>query len=117
MYLPSEDSQVCPGSCAADWTWSHHVQALPSSLTGRLLVVHVWRQNHPTSAPSKRQVRSDITDAFFEYRHACEDALWGTFGAVEHWAKVETAHDLDRRDRLRSRLARRFPVQAFNDAR
>ena len=87
--------------------------------------------------------RAAITEAFFDYRHACEDALWGEYGAVEHWAKVEAMHDAPRavrkssprlclnlprrcevdgrccgaQARLRARLGERFPVEAFNAAR
>jgi L-galactono-1,4-lactone dehydrogenase len=68
----------------------------------------------PSGEPA---VREAITEAFFDYRHACEDALWQEFGAVEHWAKVETRHDEERRERLRTRLASRFPVHVFNAAR
>ena len=68
----------------------------------------------PSDEPA---VRAKITDAFFAYRHACEDALWQEFGAVEHWAKVEASHDDARREQLRKRLSARFPVNAFNEAR
>merc|ERR1711871_28399 len=63
------------------------------------------------------RVRGSITDAFFAYRHACEDALWDAFGAVEHWAKVEVGRDAERSNRLRRRLATRFPLSDFNAAR
>ena len=36
---------------------------------------------------------------------------------MEHWAKVEATHDEQRRERLRRRLAERFPTLHFNRAR
>lgn len=40
----------------------------------------------PTSDEEQREV---ITKRFFEYRRAAQLQLWDSFGAHEHWAKIE----------------------------
>mmetsp|Transcript_10578 Transcript_10578/g.34950 ORF Transcript_10578/g.34950 Transcript_10578/m.34950 type:complete len:561 (-) Transcript_10578:164-1846(-) len=68
----------------------------------------------PTDDPGQRR---DITDAFQRYKRKCEDILWPTYGAVEHWAKIELPTDQDHADRVRKRLADRFPTADFAVAR
>ena len=36
--------------------------------------------------------RTDITEAFFNYKKECAGSLWGRYGAQEHWAKIEVRH-------------------------
>merc|ERR1711865_37604 len=33
--------------------------------------------------------RTDITEAFFNYKKECAGSPWGRYGAQEHWAKIE----------------------------
>lgn len=40
----------------------------------------------PTTDEEQREV---ITNRFFEYRRAAQLQLWDSFGAHEHWAKIE----------------------------
>lgn len=40
----------------------------------------------PTS--DERQ-RKGITDCFMDYRRAAQRQLWDSYGAYEHWAKIE----------------------------
>ena len=70
----------------------------------------------PTEEPAERAA---ITKSFMAYRRRCEQALWGEYAAVEHWAKVET-EDVATLPALRARLASRFgqgTIDEFNAAR
>ncbi len=56
--------------------------------------------------------------SFAEYAKMVEYELMPKYGAVEHWAKVEVpGRDGEGMARLQQRMAERYPVQQFNDAR
>lgn len=40
----------------------------------------------PTTEEKQREA---ITERFFEYRNAAQQQLWDSYGAHEHWAKIE----------------------------
>ena len=40
----------------------------------------------PTTDEKQREA---ITERFFEYRKSTQHQLWDTYGAHEHWAKIE----------------------------
>ncbi|KAI3471736.1 hypothetical protein Pfo_028386 [Paulownia fortunei] len=58
--------------------------------------------------------RKEITEEFFHYRHLTQANLWDQYSAYEHWAKIE---DKDELAALQARLRKRFPVDAYNQAR
>lgn len=68
----------------------------------------------PTS--DERQ-RKGITDCFMDYRRAAQRQLWDSYGAYEHWAKIEVMDDEEGREWLQKRLSKRFPIKALNKAR
>lgn len=45
----------------------------------------------PTSDEKQREA---ITERFFEYRKAAQLQLWDSYGAHEHWAKIEVSPQL-----------------------
>mmetsp|Transcript_97535 Transcript_97535/g.278922 ORF Transcript_97535/g.278922 Transcript_97535/m.278922 type:complete len:385 (+) Transcript_97535:150-1304(+) len=64
--------------------------------------------------------RTDITEAFFNYKKECAGSLWGRYGAQEHWAKIEVpskSKDCEALDSIQRRLKSRFPVETFNALR
>jgi L-galactono-1,4-lactone dehydrogenase len=61
--------------------------------------------------------RANITTAFKKYKRSCEDKLWVKAHAVEHWAKIERPEDEAELGRMRDRLARKYPLVAFNAIR
>ncbi|KAI3471649.1 hypothetical protein Pfo_028299 [Paulownia fortunei] len=61
--------------------------------------------------------RKEITEEFFHYRHLTQANLWDQYSAYEHWAKIEVPKDKDELAALQARLRKRFPVDAYNQAR
>ncbi|XP_077241657.1 L-galactono-1,4-lactone dehydrogenase [Tasmannia lanceolata] len=61
--------------------------------------------------------RKDITEDFFHYRHLSQSHLWDEYFAYEHWAKIEVPRDKGELAALQARLRKRFPVDAYNEAR
>ncbi|GAB2267155.1 hypothetical protein Dimus_002140 [Dionaea muscipula] len=61
--------------------------------------------------------RKDITDKFFHYRYLTQGRLWDRYSAFEHWAKIEIPKNKEVLADLQTRLSKRFPVAAYNDAR
>ncbi|KAH7435458.1 hypothetical protein KP509_06G065800 [Ceratopteris richardii] len=62
--------------------------------------------------------RKGITNRFMEYRHASQRQLWDSYGAYEHWAKIEVdANDDEGKQWLQRRLRERFPIDELNKAR
>ncbi|XP_047941581.1 L-galactono-1,4-lactone dehydrogenase, mitochondrial [Salvia hispanica] len=61
--------------------------------------------------------RKQITDEFFHYRRLTQAKLWDDYSAYEHWAKIEVPKDKDELAALQARLRKRFPVDAYNQAR
>jgi hypothetical protein len=45
----------------------------------------------PTTDEKQREA---ITHSFFDYRKSTQHQLWDTYGAHEHWAKIEVSNDL-----------------------
>ena len=96
----------------------------------------------PTEDPA---VRKKITEAFLAYKAQCAKELWGKFDAHEHWAKIEVpgkevmedsassaTHSSNEEKKTRTyeegidqrrlkavqeRLRRRYPLEAFAQAR
>lgn len=71
-----------------------------------------------------RQINGILSDIvcdmhrFKAYGGMCKAKLFPKYSAVEHWAKIEPA-ELSSRDlrRLQTRIANRYPVEAFNSVR
>ncbi|KAK4485515.1 hypothetical protein RD792_008157 [Penstemon davidsonii] len=61
--------------------------------------------------------RKEITEEFFHYRQLTQKCLWEQYSAYEHWAKIEVPKDKDELAALQARLRKRFPVDAYNEAR
>ncbi|KAG8372054.1 hypothetical protein BUALT_Bualt12G0026700 [Buddleja alternifolia] len=61
--------------------------------------------------------RKEITEEFFHYRLLTQKNLWDQYSAYEHWAKIEVPKDKDELAALQARLRKRFPVDAYNQAR
>ncbi len=59
-------------------------------------------------------VRREITDAFRRYSLLLQGPLSDKYNAEGHWAKLQLPEDAEALDRLRTRIHRRFPVDAFN---
>jgi len=54
--------------------------------------------------------RAAITKRFWEYNALCRERLWPKFGCHQHWAKIELPDDEAELQRMRKRLAERFPL-------
>lgn len=67
--------------------------------------------------PEDEESRKKITAAFREYARVEGKALFGKYGAVEHWAKIEVPEREEELQAMRRRLAGRYPLQAFHEAR
>jgi L-galactono-1,4-lactone dehydrogenase len=67
----------------------------------------------PEDAAQRRQV----TEAFGRYRRLVERELMGRYRAVEHWAKIEAPLEAAELAAARARLAARYPVGRFLEAR
>jgi len=65
---------------------------------------------------SDARQRKEITEEFFNYRSLVQ-SLWDDYSAYEHWAKIEVPKDKDELAELQARLRKRFPVDAYNEAR
>ncbi|CAN4109169.1 unnamed protein product [Withania somnifera] len=61
--------------------------------------------------------RRQITEEFFHYRHMTQEQLWDRYSAFEHWAKIEVPKDKEELAALQARLKKKFPVDAYNQAR
>lgn len=61
-------------------------------------------------------VNRAITDKFHSYYASYRDFMV-TFGAVEHWAKIEWSDDETERKVMRDRLRKRYPLDRFKQAR
>ncbi|MCD7471088.1 hypothetical protein HAX54_011372 [Datura stramonium] len=61
--------------------------------------------------------RRQITEEFFHYRHMTQAQLWDHYSAFEHWAKIEVPKDKEELAALQARLKKKFPVDAYNQAR
>ncbi|KAJ7976684.1 L-galactono-1,4-lactone dehydrogenase [Quillaja saponaria] len=61
--------------------------------------------------------RKEITEEFFHYRHLTQARLWDRYAVYEHWAKLEVPKDKEELGALQVRLRKRFPVDAYNEAR
>ncbi|CAA0837425.1 L-galactono-1-4-lactone dehydrogenase-mitochondrial [Striga hermonthica] len=61
--------------------------------------------------------RKTITEEFFHYRRLTQEKLWDQYSAYEHWAKIEVPKDKDELAALQARLRKRYPVDAYNEAR
>ncbi|KAL9155048.1 hypothetical protein ABFS82_10G156600 [Erythranthe guttata] len=66
---------------------------------------------------SDARERKNITEEFFHYRRLTQEKLWDQYSAYEHWAKIEVPKDKDELVALQARLRKRFPVDAYNEAR
>ncbi|GLE05275.1 hypothetical protein PINS_up014287 [Pythium insidiosum] len=67
----------------------------------------------PTPDEAERRA---ITSAFERYVALYRDMM-EPFGGTEHWAKLEWPEDAAERQRMRERLAKRYPLDAFRQAR
>ncbi len=45
----------------------------------------------PTADEKQREA---ITERFFEYRKSAQHQIWDTYGAHEHWAKIEVSKSI-----------------------
>ncbi|KAL6498510.1 hypothetical protein OROHE_026607 [Orobanche hederae] len=61
--------------------------------------------------------RKTTREEFFHYRRLTQENLWDQYSAYEHWAKIEAPKDKDELAALQARLRKRFPVDAYNQAR
>ncbi|GLD93306.1 hypothetical protein PINS_up001898 [Pythium insidiosum] len=67
----------------------------------------------PTADEAERRA---ITSAFERYVALYRDMM-EPFGGTEHWAKLEWPEDAAERQHMRERLAKRYPLDAFRQAR
>lgn len=58
--------------------------------------------------------REKVTKAFKRYKGICEKRLWSDVGAVEHWAKIEKPETPEEEARLRLRMHKKYPIEAFD---
>ncbi|KAL7689650.1 putative galactonolactone dehydrogenase, L-gulonolactone/D-arabinono-1,4-lactone oxidase [Plasmopara halstedii] len=61
-------------------------------------------------------VRTAIQDRFMDFYAIYRDYM-ESFGATEHWAKIEWPEDAAERQKMRDRLNRRYPLDKFRKAR
>nr|XP_024393620.1 L-galactono-1,4-lactone dehydrogenase, mitochondrial-like [Physcomitrium patens]PNR41397.1 hypothetical protein PHYPA_018800 [Physcomitrium patens] len=68
----------------------------------------------PTADEKQREA---ITQRFFEYRKSTQYLLWDSYGAHEHWAKIEVPTNENALAWVRERLRHRYPLDEFYKAR
>lgn len=68
----------------------------------------------PTADEKQKEA---ITERFFEYRKSAQHQIWDTYGAHEHWAKIEVPKDENSLEWVRERLGQRYPLDKFYKAR
>lgn len=61
-------------------------------------------------------VNQSIEETFHRYYETYQDFMV-PYGAVEHWAKIEWSTDEAKREAMRDRLAKRYPLDRFKKAR
>ena len=68
--------------------------------------------------PGKEDLRDAVTSEFIgKYRRMVEQRLLARYNAVEHWAKLEIPEDPKDLQATRARLHKRYPIEAFQQAR
>ncbi|CAI5738605.1 unnamed protein product [Hyaloperonospora brassicae] len=65
---------------------------------------------------AEKEVRQSIRKSFMDYYAMYRD-FTEPYGAMEHWAKIEWPEDAAERQKMRSRLKRRYPLDKFKKAR
>ncbi|KAG0586730.1 hypothetical protein KC19_2G113000 [Ceratodon purpureus] len=68
----------------------------------------------PTTDEKQREA---ITKSFFDYRKSTAHQLWDTYGAHEHWAKIEVPENENSLEWVRERLRHRYALEKFYRAR
>lgn len=67
--------------------------------------------------PEEEAQRQAVTQSFRQYGALVERELMPKYGAVEHWAKIEVPSDPAELAAMQARLAARYPLAAFAEAR
>ncbi|KAL4448874.1 hypothetical protein ABPG77_007591 [Micractinium sp. CCAP 211/92] len=67
--------------------------------------------------PEDERQREEVTRSFKQYGALVEQELMPKYGAVEHWAKIEVPSDPAQLAAVQARLAGRYPLAAFSEAR
>jgi hypothetical protein len=67
--------------------------------------------------PENQEIRDAVTASFKRYGRLAERSVMRKYGAVEHWAKIEVPESAEGLEEMRARLAARYPLQAFAQAR
>mmetsp|Transcript_9413 Transcript_9413/g.11565 ORF Transcript_9413/g.11565 Transcript_9413/m.11565 type:complete len:160 (-) Transcript_9413:56-535(-) len=118
------ETQGIPAPAPIEQRWTSGSSARMSPAHGPADSLHSWVGIIMYLPTNDQKQRKAITDAFYRYKFHCESSLWPKFGAVEHWAKIELPpSDLsleqqrERTNRIKARLAARFPVHDFAVAR
>jgi len=118
LELIEAENIAAPSPIEQRWTAGSSSRMSPASASPNdASSLHSWIgiiMYLPSQEPA---VRAQITAAFNAYKELCIERLWGKYGAVEHWAKVELPDSSEKLEDLRRRLRERFPVDAFNAAR
>ncbi|KAJ1473245.1 hypothetical protein T484DRAFT_1637252, partial [Baffinella frigidus] len=109
-----EATQVpAPGPIEQRWTAASSSRMSPAhSERGDDLFSWVGIIMYLPEAEEDQHLRPKITKAFKAYKESCRMGLWPTFGAHEHWAKIEDP-DGEVLEALQARLAERFPAEDF----
>lgn len=64
-------------------------------------------------AEADGQNRELVTKAFKKYKTQCEERLWPSVSAVEHWAKIEMPTNDKEAKALQERTMNKYPVEEF----
>ncbi|KAL3136486.1 hypothetical protein ABBQ38_005740 [Trebouxia sp. C0009 RCD-2024] len=109
-----------PSPIEQRWTSSSRSALSPASTTPELPpdTLFSWVGVIMYLPTEDEEQRKAITNRFREYVKLCHEQLMPKYKAVDHWAKVEVV-DLTPEDKglVRKRMADRYPVTAFNNAR
>nr|XP_016464403.1 PREDICTED: L-galactono-1,4-lactone dehydrogenase, mitochondrial-like [Nicotiana tabacum] len=116
MQLIEKESVPAPAPIEQRWTACSRSRMSPaySSADGDIFSwVGIIMYLPTMDARQRRQ----ITEEFFHYRHMTQAQLWDHYSAFEHWAKIEVPKDKEELASLQARLKKKFPVDAYNQAR
>ncbi|GER52533.1 L-galactono-1,4-lactone dehydrogenase [Striga asiatica] len=116
MEIIEKENIPAPAPIEQRWTASSRSNMSPAySLSGDDIFSWVGIIMYLPTMDARQ--RKTITEEFFHYRRLTQEKLWDHYSAYEHWAKIEVPKDKDELAALQARLRKRFPVDAYNEAR
>ena len=109
-----------PAPSPIEQRWTSGSSSSMSPCSGPTDSLHTWVGiiMYLPEEPGKEDLRDAVTSEFIgKYRRMVEQRLLARYNAVEHWAKLEIPEDPKDLQATRARLHKRYPIEAFQQAR